>query len=638
MTPARHTFVSTLVASTLVLIGFAPAMAGDTTDPSAESSAPAPAVTSPPGPTPDPSPPVPSVDPPKPEEEPEQDETTLPPKVSDKQPTESPGDSFSASAAVAAMDDNYATDLNTDLHVAAPGLLANDPSGSTVLSTTAGDTSGVLSGVGSDGSFSYSPPDDFHGTDTFTYTTAFGTATVTITVGPPAVDDSYTTVMNTDLHVPAPGLLANDPSGSTVLSVTAGDTSGVLSGVGSDGSFDYSPPDDFHGTDTFTYTTAFGTATVTITVNPAPPAPVANADSYTLDAGQTLTVSAGDGVLTNDTNATGVTPSASNTAHGTVTLNANGSFAYTPVADYSGPDAFTYTATGPGGTSAPATVSITVNEAAPPAPVGNADSYETDEGVTLVVPAADGVLDNDLNATSATQVSPVPAGDGFVLFSPTGGGAFSFFPNAGFVGTTSFSYTASGPGGTTAPVTVTITVNDVAPIATDDSYDVEEDETLTVDPPGVLTNDIGYTGARLVSGVSHGELDFDEDGSFTYTPDDDYAGADEFTYVATDEVAVGQGGRAISGGLFTLDSAPANVAINVIADDDGSDDDDSDDDDDGDSDDGDDNGRNDDSDAALPDTGSPIGPAHLPASVVMICIGGVLLAATRTRDRGKHAS
>ncbi|WP_414526556.1 Ig-like domain-containing protein [Nodularia chucula] len=95
--------------------------------------------------------------------------------------------------------------------------------------------------------------------------------------------------------------------------------------------------------------------------------PVAVNDSYSTDAGQQLVVAMADGVLTNDTDAqldpltASVVEAPSN---GTLSFNADGSFAYIPNADFSGTDSFTYLANDSKADSTPATVNITVN---PPA-------------------------------------------------------------------------------------------------------------------------------------------------------------------------------------------------------------------------------------------------------------------------------
>ncbi|MBA3703317.1 MAG: tandem-95 repeat protein [Rubrobacteraceae bacterium] len=82
-------------------------------------------------------------------------------------------------------------------------------------------------------------------------------------------------------------------------------------------------------------------------------------------------------------------------------------------------------------------------------------------------------------------------------------------------------------------------VND-APVAREDSYNTNEDNTLTVAAPGVLQNDTdvdstNLTAAKVLnSGPSHGSLTLNTNGSFTYTPDANYSGPDSFTYIAKD--------------------------------------------------------------------------------------------------------
>jgi hypothetical protein len=88
--------------------------------------------------------------------------------------------------------------------------------------------------------------------------------------------------------------------------------------------------------------------------------------------------------------------------------------------------------------------------------------------------------------------------------------------------------------------TVTITVSSVndAPVAEDDSYTTDEDTPLVVPAPGVLGNDSDVEGdpltAVLVSGPSHGTLTLNPNGSFTYTPEENFVGEDSFTYQAYD--------------------------------------------------------------------------------------------------------
>jgi hypothetical protein len=79
------------------------------------------------------------------------------------------------------------------------------------------------------------------------------------------------------------------------------------------------------------------------------------------------------------------------------------------------------------------------------------------------------------------------------------------------------------------------------PVAATDSYSTPEDTALTVAALGVLSNDTAGGGdaltASLVSGVSHGTLAPNANGSFTYTPTAGYSGSDSFTYCAYDGTA-----------------------------------------------------------------------------------------------------
>src|SRR5439155_25712193 len=95
------------------------------------------------------------------------------------------------------------------------------------------------------------------------------------------------------------------------------------------------------------------------------------------------------------------TPSLSNdVAHGTLTLNDDGSFDYTPAADYNGSDSFTYEANDGELDSNTVKVTLTINPVND-APVATADNYSTSEDTALNV-AAPGVLTNDSDIDSAT--------------------------------------------------------------------------------------------------------------------------------------------------------------------------------------------------------------------------------------------
>src|SRR5204863_350204 len=119
------------------------------------------------------------------------------------------------------------------------------------------------------------------------------------------------------------------------------------------GSFTFTPTLNFNGPATFTYkandgTADSNTATVTLTVTPVNDAPVAATNSYSTNEDTALTITA-PGVLGNDTDVDGnpltaVLVSGPSPAQGTLTLNANGSFTFTPALNFNGPTTFTYKA------------------------------------------------------------------------------------------------------------------------------------------------------------------------------------------------------------------------------------------------------------------------------------------------------
>ncbi|MGQ9684219.1 MAG: Ig-like domain-containing protein, partial [Anaerolineae bacterium] len=459
-----------------------------------------------------------------------------------------------------ALGDTYSTDEDTVLDVTAPGLLGNDGDveGDPLTAVKVSDPSHGTLTLNSNGSFTYTPAADYNGPDYFTYRAHDGllssnTITVSITVNavndqPMANDKSVTTDEDTPVGVILSGSDVETPAGSLIYTVGL-PAHGSLSG--SAPNLTYTPAPDYFGPDSFTYTVtdtgdgAAGprtstTATVSITVNAVNDAPVAAADGYSTDEDTALSVTA-PGVLGNDSDVDGDSLTAlqvSDRGHGSVTLNSDGSFTYTPAADWNGVDAFAYKASDGVVASNVVTVTVTVNPVND-APVARPDSYSTNEDTALSIPAS-GVLgnDGDVDGDSLTAVKVSDPSFGTVTLSADG--SFVYTPTADYNGNDAFAYKASDGTAYSGVVTVTITVNPVndPPSAAGDSYSTDEDTPLRVTAPGVLGNDSDVDGdgltAMLVDDVSHGTLVLAADGSFSYIPAADYYGLDVFAYRARD--------------------------------------------------------------------------------------------------------
>jgi VCBS repeat-containing protein len=196
------------------------------------------------------------------------------------------------------------------------------------------------------------------------------------------------------------------------------------------------------------------------------------------------------------------------------------------------------------------------------APVAVDDSYSVNEDATLTV-GAPGVLgnDTDVEGDSLTALLVSEPAHGTLAFNANG--SFKYVPSPNYNGLDSFTYKASDGSLDSGVATVTITVSPVndAPVVVDDSYNVNEDTSLTVEAPGVLGNDTDVDGdalaAVLVSGPAHGTLTLSTNGSFVYLPATHYTGIDTFTYQA------GDGQAQSDPATVTITVMPVSIALNI---------------------------------------------------------------------------
>ncbi|MDP3913016.1 MAG: Ig-like domain-containing protein, partial [Bacteroidota bacterium] len=449
-----------------------------------------------------------------------------------------------------------------------PSLIS--ASGTTLAATCIGSNTGAidLSVTGGTGEYTYlwsngATTQDLSGLADGIYTVvvsdsngciADGTLSFTIESFdnvPIAVDDNLTTIEDQILNENVS--TNDDPScdGGNIWSLISGTGHGNII-LNTDGTFTYTPDTNYAGTDSFTYkiTDINGdesTAKVTITIIPVNDAPIAKDDiNSTLKD-----IPASGNVLTNDIDPEGdlltiktqpVTPP----ANGTVVINADGTYTYSPNIGFVGTDSFVYEVCDNGTPSLCDQARVTINVLDFPnlnnPPVANNDNYQG----SVNHPVKGNVISNDfdaegnLNPNSVTLVGPAPA-SGTLTLNPNG--TFTYTPVSGFIGQVSFDYQVCDLGTPPlcdlATVTIDILANPLgnSTFATDDSFIGKEDFPLT---GNVLTNDndpegdlqtVNTTPVKL---PSHGSVIINANGTFTYTPEANYFGGDQFVYQVCD--------------------------------------------------------------------------------------------------------
>ncbi|MFC4862854.1 Ig-like domain-containing protein, partial [Pseudomonas sp. MAHUQ-62] len=492
----------------------------------------------------------------------------------------------------------------------------------------AGETA-TISGVGSlvinsDGSFTFTPALNYNGpVPTATYTLSDGNLTDTAELSfadVTPVDDASVLVADTNTVAednPATGnVLGNDSDVDNVLTVasfsingvpgtfTAG-SSAVIAGVGTltiaaNGNYTFTPVANWNGDiPQIAYTTNTGSSsTLDITVTPENDAPVASNDGPIAVTEDTPAIG---NVLTNDSDIDGdsltVTQfevggstylagqTATLTGVGTLVINANGSFTFTPALNYNGPvPTATYTVTD-GTATDTAELSfgnvIPVNDASVLTPDTN--SVAEDNPATGNVLSNDSDVDNVLTVASFTvtgvtgsfnagQTATIANVGTFTLGS---NGDYTFTPVANWNGDIpQVTYTTNTGSSSTLDITVT-PVND-APIASNDGpIAVTEDTPAT---GNVLTNDsdvdndtltvtqfeVGgttYTAGQTASLAGVGTLVINANGSFTFTPALNYNGP-----VPTATYTVSDGNLTDTAELSFADVIPVNDASVLVAD------------------------------------------------------------------------
>ncbi len=472
-------------------------------------------------------------------------------------------------------------------------LIANDADGDARTFTKLTEPANGGLTVNANGSFTYTPDLNWSGTDTFTAKVVDGfggedTATITLVIAPvndaPLLDEvNFTT--NEDTPLPFT-LTATDVEGDTPsFAITQPPVSkGVV--TGNSPNFIFTPAADFYGLVTVPVLVtddrgATNPAAIYITVIPVNDPPVAQNATFTTaeDTALNNTVSGSDV----DGNELEFEPVA-NPAHGTLSLQDNGGFTYTPAANFNGIDTFTHRildeANAPSNT---ATITINVTPVNDP-PVALAGSFTTAEDI----PFTGALLGSDPDGDPLTFRFFILGGLGEIgrpahgnITLNTATGAFTYTPHANYHGADEIRFQVREPGGNfTNVATVAITVNSV-----DDGPPLAQNLVLygiqgqpIIGKAGGSSPDgfpVTYTQA---TNPSHGIVNFNSNtGAINYTSEVGYHGIDSFSYKAIDlegESLIanvilnvrGNHGRVIEwGNLDGFSPVPAGASTGVIA-------------------------------------------------------------------------
>ncbi|MCQ9096032.1 tandem-95 repeat protein [Vibrio parahaemolyticus] len=418
------------------------------------------------------------------------------------------------------------------------------------LDTNNGPANGTVS-VNPDGSVTYTPNDNYHGTDSFTYIVTSGGVSESTTVNvdvtpendaPVAKDDTTITDEDTPVTI---DVLPNDTDVDgdklSIESASVPKEQGTVEVV--NGKLVFTPAENFNGDAEITYTVTDGQLTdeakVTVTVNPVNDAPTIKVDAVegiTENAVSTDTLVATLEVADTDTPEDQLTVSLEN--------NSNGYFVL--VGDevkltQAGVDAVNNDELNLKDLTISASVSDGVNPTA-----SDSDSLvvnRVNDAPTVENAIADQVLSEDFDAYTIDLNEVFKDSDSSLEFSVSGNsniqvaivnGIATFTPTADWNGSEALTFTATDPSGESVSQTVNFTVAPVADIVADKATVVEDTSTIIK----VLGNDTFEGTDKVVSldtnnGPANGTVSVNPDGSVTYTPNDNYHGADSFTYIVT---------------------------------------------------------------------------------------------------------
>ena len=327
-------------------------------------------------------------------------------------------------------------------------------------------------------------------------------------------------------------LSGTDPDGDALsYSVTTQPAHGALSGDAP--TLIYTPNPNYNGTDSFTFTVSDGAATssaatVTLKVGQVNDAPTASAQSVSTDEDTPLTLTLTGSDDEGDALSFTIVQAPNLGSLGDINQE-TGEVRYTPDENENGSDSFTFTVSDGEATSSEATVSVLV-EAVNDAPSADDQEVSTEEDTPVTIT----LTGSDTEGDALTFAIATPPSKGSLGTLDSSTGEVRYTPDENENGADSFSFTVSDGEADSAEATVTINlgvVND-APVADAQEVETAEDTplTLTLSASDPDSDTLTY---EVVTQPTNGSLSGDAP-NLTYTSDENYNGADSFTFKAND--------------------------------------------------------------------------------------------------------
>ncbi|MDW1599375.1 tandem-95 repeat protein [Vibrio sp. Vb2960] len=403
-----------------------------------------------------------------------------------------------------------------------------------------------------DGSFTITPDADFNGDIDIQFNITDGTdtiqATADLTVNPVndlpvPQDQQFSVEEDGTLQFTDADLLAGatdiDGDNLTVDGISYTGSDGVLTDHG-DGTYTFAPNENFNGDVSFSFGISDGTETVPanvdVSVTPVNDPPVAGATSYMVDEDNAITIS-DEQLLANSSDVEGAVSIDSVTYSGTDGVfqdNGDGTYTFMPNENFSGDISLDVIVADEQGAIDETTAGITVIEVNDP-PVAGPTSYTIDEDSVLTFSESQ-ILANASDIEGDVELVGISYEGSDGIFTVNGDGTCSFAPNENFNGQVQLDVTIQDENGATVDTHINVDVlpiND-PPVSGDLAYTINEDSSITLSQEQLLAKagDIDSENLEAInlSTDDNATIQYNDDGSYTITPDENYNGDLDLTF------------------------------------------------------------------------------------------------------------